>query len=54
LIDQLYAFEKENTLNGGIILIHPGTHAERTDKLYLRLDEIIKTLKKKGYSFERL
>lgn len=54
LIDQLYAFEKENNLNGSIILIHPGTHVKRTDKLYLRLDEIIKTLKKKGYSFERL
>jgi peptidoglycan/xylan/chitin deacetylase (PgdA/CDA1 family) len=54
LIDQLYAFEKENNLNGSIILIHPGTHAARTDKLYLRLDEIIKTLKKQGYSFERL
>ncbi len=54
LIDQLYAFEKENGLNGAIILIHPGTHPSRTDKLYLRLDEIIKALKNKGYSFERL
>jgi hypothetical protein len=41
-------------LNGGIILIHPGTLDIRTDKLYLRLDEIIKRLKAKGYSFERL
>ena len=54
IIDQLYEFEKQNNLNGSIILIHPGTHASRTDKLYLRLDEIIKTLKKKGYSFGRL
>ncbi|WP_370525452.1 polysaccharide deacetylase family protein [Dysgonomonas sp. 521] len=54
LIDQLFTFEKENGLNGGIILIHPGTHPTRTDKLYLRLDEIIKELKKKGYSFDRL
>lgn len=54
LIDQLFAFEKENGLNGAIILIHPGTHDSRTDKLYLRLDEIIKGLKKKGYSFDRL
>ena len=53
LIDQLYAFEAERGLNGSIILIHPGTEASRTDKLYLRLDEIIKNLKKKGYSFER-
>ncbi|WP_165045325.1 glycoside hydrolase family 9 protein [Dysgonomonas sp. ZJ709] len=54
LIDQLFVFEKENGLNGSIVLIHPGTHPSRTDKLYLRLDEIILKLKKKGYSFERL
>jgi peptidoglycan/xylan/chitin deacetylase (PgdA/CDA1 family) len=54
LIDQLFAFEAENGLNGSIILIHTGTEKSRTDKLYLRLDEIIKNLKKKGYSFERL
>lgn len=54
LIDQLFTFEKEQGLNGSIILIHPGTHADRSDKLYLRLDEIIKELKKKGYTFDRL
>ncbi len=53
LINQLYNFENENNLNGAIILIHPGTQQERTDKLYLRLDEIIKYLKKKGYTFDR-
>jgi len=53
LIDQLYTCEEEHGLNGAIILIHPGTHESRTDKLYLRLDEIIKYLKKKGYLFER-
>ena len=54
LIDQLFAFEKENGLNGAIILIHPGTQDKRTDKLYLRLNEIIVRLKEKGYSFEKL
>jgi peptidoglycan/xylan/chitin deacetylase (PgdA/CDA1 family) len=54
LIDQLYAFETEKGLNGSIILIHPGTQDIRTDKLYLRLDEIIRYLKAKGYAFERL
>ena len=54
LIDQLFTFEAENGLNGAIILIHPGTEASRTDKLYLRLDEIIGRLKEKGYDFERL
>jgi peptidoglycan/xylan/chitin deacetylase (PgdA/CDA1 family) len=54
LIDQLLEFEKTVGLDGAMILIHPGTHPGRTDKLYLRLDEIIKTLRKRGYSFERL
>ena len=54
LIDQLYQFERENGLNGAIMLIHPGTHPDRIDKLYLRLDEIIEYLKKKGYLFGRL
>lgn len=53
LIDFLYKFEEENTLNGCIVLIHPGTHKDRTDKLYNRLSEIIKHLKKKGYRFAR-
>jgi len=54
LIDQLFAYEAEKGLNGSIILIHPGTEDSRTDKLYLRLDEIIRYLKGKGYVFERL
>lgn len=54
LINQLYQFEKEHSLNGAIILIHPGTEESRTDKLYLRLDEIIRYLQGKGYRFERL
>jgi peptidoglycan/xylan/chitin deacetylase (PgdA/CDA1 family) len=54
LIDQLFAFEEEQSLKGAIILIHPGTVSARTDKLYFRLDEIIKRLKEKGYVFERL
>lgn len=54
LIDQLFDFEKKNGLNGAIILIHPGTEPIRTDKLYLRLDEIIVRLKERGYAFERL
>ncbi|GHT63841.1 polysaccharide deacetylase [Bacteroidia bacterium] len=54
LIDQLYAYEAEKGLNGSIILIHPGTQDIRTDKLYLRLEEIIRYLKAKGYAFERL
>jgi peptidoglycan/xylan/chitin deacetylase (PgdA/CDA1 family) len=54
LIEQLFDFEEKNGLNGSIILIHPGTEDSRTDKLYLRMDEIIKRLKKKGYILDRL
>jgi len=54
LIDQLFDFEAKNGLNGAIILIHPGTENSRTDKLYLRLEEIISRLKDIGYTFERL
>ncbi|HMM02771.1 MULTISPECIES: glycoside hydrolase family 9 protein [unclassified Dysgonomonas] len=54
LIDSLYEYESKNGLNGCIILIHPGTHKDRTDKLYNRLDEILKHLKNKGYQFKHL
>lgn len=53
LIDQLYQFEAEKGLNGAIILIHPGTHPLRTDKLYMHLDSIITELKNRGYSFDK-
>lgn len=54
LIDQLFDFEAKNGLDGCLVLIHPGTHHERTDKLYSRLDEIVRYLKKKGYRFQSL
>ncbi|WP_163324004.1 glycoside hydrolase family 9 protein [Draconibacterium mangrovi] len=46
--------EEEQGLNGAIMLIHPGTEEKRTDKFYLRLEELIETLQAKGYRFERL
>lgn len=52
LIDALYRFEQKSNLNGAIILIHPGVVSERPDPLFLRLKEMIKYLKKKGYSFD--
>ncbi len=56
LNDQLLHFEANNPdhLNGAIILIHLGTHPNRSDKFYNSLDQIIKSIKKKGYSFRRL
>jgi len=43
-----------NGLNGFILLIHFGTDAGRTDKFYNRLDELLSTLKQKGYSFKTI
>lgn len=54
LIDKLYEFESSQTLNGAILLVHPGVQDERTDKLYNRLGEVIQYLKKKGYRFKAL
>ena len=39
-------------LNGHLMLIHFGTDNRRTDKFYNSyLDKLIKTLKRKGYTF---
>lgn len=54
LIAKLFEFEKSKSLNGAVILIHPGVDERRPDKLYDRLDYLIKRLKRLGYSFERL
>ncbi len=58
--DQIYqsVMEKErsdpNGLNGFILLVHIGTDPRRIDKFYNRLDELIKELNGKGYSFVKL
>jgi len=54
LLNQLYAYEKENGLQGAVLLVHPGTEPSRTDKLYDSLDGMIRRLERKGYVFERL
>lgn len=41
-------------LNGFILLLHIGTDPRRPEKFYTRLPALIDTLKKKGYSFERI
>ncbi len=56
LLRRLYNYETDSPqgLNGALILIHPGTDPERTDKLYLRLGEIIEHFTEKGYIFDKL
>jgi len=46
--------KQPNGLNGYILLIHAGTDARRTDKLYNRLNELIDFLKKENYAIKRM
>ncbi|MEQ8687349.1 MAG: polysaccharide deacetylase family protein [Imperialibacter sp.] len=41
-------------LNGFLLLVHIGTAPERTDKFYIRLEELIVELRAKGYEFKPL
>ena len=54
IYDKILTYEKANTLNGFILLIHIGTDPRRKDKLYLKLNELIPALKNKGYIFKRI
>ncbi|MDR1983478.1 MAG: polysaccharide deacetylase family protein [Prevotellaceae bacterium] len=46
-----YESEKTNGLNGFMLLIHFGVAAERTDKLYNLMDDLMNYLENKGYLF---
>ena len=50
------AFEKVSPsgLNGFILLLHAGTDAARTDKLYHQLPLLLHSLKEKGYQCVRI
>lgn len=56
LLEGLIRFEAGDPggLRGAMILIHPGTHPDRTDKFYLKLEEIISFFTAKGYIFKSL
>jgi len=41
-------------LNGAILLLHLGTDPRRTDKFYLRLPQLLKFLRDKGYQFQTI
>jgi peptidoglycan/xylan/chitin deacetylase (PgdA/CDA1 family) len=49
-------YEKKDPhgLSGFILLIHIGTDPERTDKLYLKLEDLVVELERRGYSFVRI
>ena len=54
LINNIWIFEKEHTLNGVILLIHAMDYPDRTDddRPYRHLGEIIQRLKNMGYGFK--
>ena len=47
----ILTYEEKKGLNGFLLLMHIGTDPKRTDKLYERLDDLIKELKNRGYKF---
>jgi peptidoglycan/xylan/chitin deacetylase (PgdA/CDA1 family) len=49
-----YEAKDASGLNGFILLMHIGTDAERTDKFYNRLNELIDLLKSKDYKMVRI
>ncbi|WP_157279029.1 polysaccharide deacetylase family protein [Proteiniphilum acetatigenes] len=54
IYNNILAYEEKNGLNGFLLLIHIGTDPKRTDKLYDRLEDLIKKLKKRDYEFKRV
>lgn len=54
IYQSITAYEKQNGMNGFILLVHIGTAPARTDKFYARLEALIVHLKKEGYSFARV
>jgi len=54
ILNSVLSYEQTNGMNGFLLLSHVGTHPNRTDKFYKKLDELISTLKERGYDFESL
>lgn len=56
IYNSITRFEESTTsgLNGFLLLTHFGTHLERTDKFYEKLDDLLLYLRQKGYNFVRL
>lgn len=46
-----YEATSSSGLNGFLLLVHIGTHPDRTDKFYNKLPELIDELGKRGYRF---
>ena len=49
-----YEKQQKSGLNGFVLLLHIGTHPERTDKFYLLFEKLVDELKSRGYKFIRI
>lgn len=56
ILQSIVAYEQQKPagLNGFILLMHIGTSPNRTDKLYLYLDNLLTKLQQRGYQFVRV
>lgn len=54
ILKSILRLEETEGLNGFLLLSHLGTHPDRTDKFYKKLDRLISILKERGYAFETL
>ncbi|NMB36869.1 MAG: cellulase, partial [Bacteroidales bacterium] len=56
ILEGIWQYESENSMNGVILLIHAMNYPDRTDedRPYTYLGEIIDTLKSKGYTFKTM
>lgn len=54
ILKNILGYESLNGLNGHFLLMHFGTHPERTDKFYRLLPELIEQLKCRGYKFVKV
>lgn len=56
IFNSITDYERNNPegFNGFFLLLHIGTHPDRKDKFYFRLEELIDFLERRGYSFLRI
>ncbi|GAB3647530.1 hypothetical protein GCM10028791_09710 [Echinicola sediminis] len=54
IMNSILEYERENGLNGFMLLVHLGVGPKRVEKFYLKLPELIMRLKGKGYQFVKV
>lgn len=54
ILQGILQYESAHTLNGHFLLLHLGTHPERTDKFCRLLPRLIRSLRQRGYKFVKV